>query len=160
MKVIWTEPIAESAVSAWVEALVKSPVCLGVRASSFAGQPTNVLFRPEASFPASMHFMYFPPGFTQPLHTHEGGRHLIILGGCDMTIATSVRDYRIPRFCLGMVRFPSGFVHAFSADTNGGLGCAAFSFHENDGDDKELAERDDLMEILTTFVGGERAWKP
>lgn len=127
--------------------------------SSFSGQPTKVLFFPEIMFPASMHYMHFPPGSTQPFHHHPGGRHLIIIGDVDIAIrycstpevlnpGQDAKLKNLPRLHIGLVRFPGRMLHSFSAEMNGSVGAVAISFHDNDG---LRSGNPHLMEQLTIF---------
>jgi hypothetical protein len=134
--------------------------------ADFGGDfPTRVLCAPEAEFPASLHYMFFPRGAKQQFHWHPGGRHLLVLGDCDLHIRSNTCDANtdpnhscaldvVPAHTLAVIRFPARTWHEFSAPGKDGAGVVAFSFHDTDD---LISTSPNLMEELTTFWKEEKA---
>lgn len=121
--------------------------------------PTKMIFAPERSFPASLHYMFFPRGTCQDFHWHPGGRHLVVLGDTPLTVRTNDCDtdtdpyenatsHEVPAFTVAAIRFGAETWHEFSSCGESGLGIVAFTFHDSDD---LISASVTLMEDLTTF---------
>jgi hypothetical protein len=133
----------------------------GTLADAFFGGdiPTKMIFAPEISFPASLHYMFFPRGTVQEFHWHPGGRHLVVLGDTELTIRfngcdeatnpyTNPTTRRVRPNTWTAIRFPSHTWHEFSSTSAAGTGIVAFSFHDTDD---LISSSPRLMQELSTF---------
>ncbi|MDP1562031.1 MAG: hypothetical protein Q8M16_11690 [Pirellulaceae bacterium] len=134
-------------------------------AESFDGQLVSVLLAPTSYHRGSMHFMHFPPSVSQRMHRHPGSRYLIIFSAIDVRIdyntclpesdpEANFETVIVPKNCISVVRFRKDLWHRFSSsDCESSFGAVAFSFHEDDGEERTSENPTNFLERLTVFSG-------
>lgn len=131
---------------------------------SFAGHSVAMLVSPSLCVPASVHFLYYPPGYDQPVHQHTGGRVLLCVnsakmnvclaeeGGPSLLTAERMKTVQVDENSAFSLSIPPNHWHKFSVQ-DGFEGGIVFSFHPSDLNDEGVKfDEIQLMERLTTFI--------